>query len=147
MNTKNMLGAAVLIAVLGTTGCTATVDPASRAAYLDIMCTHEEHAQAFYEVQATYDFAQIRRAAGPLSEAELAAANALVGVDWDPSIVGHIPAISASLRATSELWADIALRGTSSVAPSPEVVDAGGAARDAVEAALQIDFPLACSER
>jgi hypothetical protein len=147
MVTKILVGAAALIAVLGVNGCSATVDPASRAAYLDIMCAHEEAAHAFFEVQATYDMAQIRRAAGPLSEAELTAANALVGVDWDPSIVGHIPAISASLRATSELWADIALRGTSSVAPSVEVVEAGGAAREAVEAALQIDFPLACSER
>jgi hypothetical protein len=145
--TKQLFGAAVLIAVLGVSGCTATVDPASRAAYLDIMCPLNEQVDAFFEAQEGGGWAETVRAAGPVSVAELAAADALDGYQWDPSLASHIPAISASLRATSAMWAITARGEIPSETPSPDVVEADIAARDAVEAALQIDFPQVCADR
>lgn len=147
MLVKKSLGSAALIAVLSASGCTTTTDAESRVAYLDAMCPLEEHVEAFFEAQETGGWAQTIRAAGPVSVAGVAAADELDEFPWAPSVASHIPAISASLRATSAMWADVAESGTTSQAPPPEVVEADEAARDAVEAALQIEHPQACRDR
>jgi hypothetical protein len=145
---KKLLGSAALVAVLTASGSSSPMDVAeSRVAYLDVMCPLDAQVEAFFEVQKTTDWAQIRLAAGPLSVAEAAAADGLDEHHWDPSLASHIPAISASLRGTSAIWADVAESGTSSNAPSLEVVEAGDAARDAVNTALQIEFPQVCVDR
>jgi hypothetical protein len=147
MFTKVLLGAAVLIAVLGASGCAATAGTASRPAYLDTMCPLHEQVDAFFEAQEAGGLAETIRAAGPVSVAELAAADALDGYRWDPSIASHIPAISASLRATSAMWADVAQGDMSPETPGAGVLEADQAARDAVEATLKIEFPQACNHR
>jgi hypothetical protein len=147
MVTKNLVGAAVLIAVLAASGCTGPAGSAGLPAYLDTMCPLNEEVDAFFEVQETEGWPGTVRAAGPMSAAELAAADALDGHRWDPSVASQIPAISASLRASSAFWAAAAKGETPSDTSFAEVVEAGGTARTAVEATLQIEFPQACDER
>jgi hypothetical protein len=147
MVTKNLVGAAVLIAVLAASGCTGPAGSAGLPAYLDTMCPLNEEVDAFFEAQQGGGVAATIRAAGPVSVAELTAAEALDGHRWDPSIAGHIPAISVSLRATSAMWADVAEGDMSPRLPADGVLEADEAARDAVHAALKIEFPQACDER
>lgn len=144
---KKLLGAAVLIAVLGASACAGPAGTAHRDAYLDTMCPLQVHVDEFFEAQEGGGLNATIRAAGPVSVAELAAADALDGYHWDASIAGHVPAISTSLRATSAMWAEVATGDTSmEKMPSAEVLEADLAARDAVEAALQIEFPQVCAD-
>lgn len=145
--TKILACTAALIAVLGASGCAAPAGTAAGPEYLDTMCPLNEETDAFFEVQQTEGWTGTVRAAHSMSVAELAAADALDGHHWDPRVAGHIPAISASLRATSSVWAAVAKGETPSETSFPEVIEAGGTARDAVEAALQIDFPQVCTGR
>jgi hypothetical protein len=145
---KKLLGSAALVAVLTASGCSSPMDVAeSRVAYLDVMCEYQVHLEAFIDTQGAGTRAETVRAAGPASVAELAAADALDGYQWDPSVSRHIPAISAWFRATGEMWAVVAQGDTPSETPTMEGLEANKAARDAVETALQIELPQDCVDR